>query len=77
MDNLILVKKLITEKLKDAIVEVSDLTGTNDHIEVKVTSNAFIGKSLIEQHRIIMDIMKDSLKGPVHALKIKTKIPNT
>lgn len=75
MDTLALVKKLITSQLTDAIVEVSDLTGTNDHIAVQVTSKAFIGKPLIEQHRMIMDILKESLKGPVHALKIKTHIP--
>ena len=75
MDTQALVKKLIKEHIQDAIVEVSDLTGTNDHIGVQVTSKVFTGKPLIEQHRMIMDILKESLKGPVHALKIKTIIP--
>lgn len=75
MDTIQLVKKLIKDQLSDAVIDVSDLTGTSDHLGVQVTSNAFIGKSLIEQHRIIMDILKEPLKGPIHALKIKTKIP--
>lgn len=76
MDALQLAKKLIKEQLTDAEVEVSDLTGTSDHLGIQVTSKAFIGKSLIEQHRLIMDILKEPLKGPIHALKIKTKIPS-
>ena len=75
MNNLSLVEKLIKEKIHDAIVEVSDMTGTNDHLQVQVTSQAFTGKSLIEQHRMVMDILKETLSGPVHALKIKTIIP--
>lgn len=75
MDTQALVMKLIKEKIQDAIVEVSDLTGTNDHLSVQVTSKVFADKPLIEQHRMIMDILKESLKGPVHALKIKTIIP--
>jgi stress-induced morphogen len=76
MDTIELVKKLIKDQLNDAEVEVNDLTGTNDHLGVQVTSKAFSGKSLIEQHRIVMEILKEPLKGSIHALKIKTKIPN-
>ncbi len=74
MDTMQLVEKLIKDKITDAVVIVSDLTGTNDHLGVQVTSKAFVGKSLIEQHRMIMEILKEPLKGPVHALKIKTII---
>ena len=71
-----LIKKLIQEQIQDAVVEVNDLTGTNDHLGIQITSKVFIGKPLIEQHRIIMDILKEPMKGQVHAIKIKTKIPN-
>jgi stress-induced morphogen len=77
MDNMVLVEQLIKNKIPDAHVIVSDLTGTSDHLNIQVTSKAFIGKPLIEQHRMIMDILKESLKGPVHALKIKTIIPSS
>ena len=72
MDNLDLVKKLITEKLNDAVVEVSDMTGTRDHLEIKVASDAFTGKSLLQQHQMVMDILRDALAGPVHAVNLKT-----
>jgi stress-induced morphogen len=70
------IKNLINQHLKDATVNVYDLTGTHNHLEVHVESMAFKGKTLIEQHKIIMNIMKKSLEGPLHAIKIKTSIPN-
>lgn len=68
------IKKLIIEKMPDAEVEVTDLTGTKDHLGLLVTSNEFKGKGLLAQHRMIMDILKDGLKSEIHAVQIKTKI---
>lgn len=72
MNNLNLVHDLIKKNLPDAEIEVTDMTGTLDHLEIMVASNAFEGKMLLQQHRMIMDILKESLSGPVHAVKIKT-----
>lgn len=66
------VEKLIKENLQDAHVEVSDLTGTMDHLNIFVVSDAFKGKMLIDQHQMIMDILKEDLKDKIHAVKIKT-----
>jgi stress-induced morphogen len=73
MNNLEMVKNLILSKIPDAEVEVSDLTGTLDHIGINVKSSVFQGKALIEQHQIIMNILNDSLKDKIHAVKIKTQ----
>lgn len=75
MDNLALVEKLIKETLPDAQVRVEDMTGTRDHLEIFVVSEAFRGKMLLQQHRLVMDILKDALAGPVHAVKLNTKTP--
>jgi stress-induced morphogen len=72
MNNLNLVHDLIKKNLPDAEIEVTDMTGTLDHLEIMVASNAFEGKMLLQQHRMIMDILKEALSGPVHAVKIKT-----
>ena len=72
MDNLEHVRKLIETKLADSVVQVSDLTGTMDHLNIIVYSNEFKGKMLIDQHQMIMDILKDDLKEMIHAVKIKT-----
>ncbi|MBC75351.1 MAG: BolA family transcriptional regulator [Halobacteriovoraceae bacterium] len=66
------VEQLIKKNIEDAHVEVSDLTGTMDHLNIFVASDIFKGKMLIDQHQIIMDILKEDLKDKIHAVKIKT-----
>ena len=58
---------------QNADIEVFDLTGTSDHWEVSVRSEAFKGLSRIEQHQHVMKAFAAELKtGEVHALSIKT-----
>ena len=54
-------------------IEVTDLTGTEDHYEVFVQSKQFSGRSRIEQHQMVMAAFQAELKsGEVHALSIRT-----
>jgi stress-induced morphogen len=69
------IKNLILEEFNDALVEVNDLTGNHsrDHLGVQVISDDFNGKPLIQQHQMIMDILKSKLLSEeIHAVKIKT-----
>ena len=61
--------------LPDAVVELQDLTGTEDHWKAVVISAAFEGKSLIQRHRIVMAALADEMKGPIHALTLDVKTP--
>lgn len=63
---------LIKEAISDAHVEVTDLTGTADHLGILIVSDEFKGKLLIDQHQMIMDILKESLKERIHAVQLKT-----
>ena len=68
-------KKRLNEKYPEAVIDVTDLTGTSDHWEVYVESSAFKGLSRIEQHQHVMSCFGPELKtGEVHALSIKTKL---
>ena len=67
------IKTLLESKIDDSIVQVADLTGTMDHLDILVSSDVFKGKMLIDQHQIVMDVLKESLKEKVHAVKIKTQ----
>ena len=49
---------------------LGDRTGET-HFRVVVVSDVFAGKSLVERHRQVNDVLKDELAGPVHALAIK------
>lgn len=69
------------ERLESAypggLVEVVDLTGTEDHWQVFIASEAFKGMNRIQQQRHVMDVFGPELKtGEVHALTIKTAIPS-
>lgn len=67
----------LQQAFPNAQVSVTDLTGTNDHYEVNVSSNAFQGLSRIEQHQKVMAAFAPELKtGEVHALSIKTSLQN-
>lgn len=72
MSEFTFVEELITAKLTDAKVFVEDMTGTRDHLAITVVSDAFKGKLLIEQHQLLMDILKDELKSRIHAVKLQT-----
>ena len=67
------VKALIEAGLPGAQVEV---TGDGRHFEAVVISDAFEGKSLIQQHRMVKDTVKAQIQSDeLHALSIKTKLP--
>lgn len=66
------VKNLIESQLENSKALVFDMTGTMDHLEIFVGCDKFQGMGLIDQHQLIMDILKESLKDKIHAVKIKT-----
>ena len=66
----------IRAALPDARVELTDLTGTEDHWQATVISSAFAGKSLIERHRLVMAALAAEMKGPIHALTLLAKAPD-
>jgi len=66
---------LIVDRLPDAEVSIHDRTGTMDHFNVTVRSQAFKGKTLIEQHQLVYHALKGALAdGRVHAVELTTII---
>ena len=69
-------KTELTEALRrafpDGDVEVTDLTGTEDHYKARIVSDAFQGKSRIQQHRMVYSALGDAMRGAVHALALET-----
>ncbi|MDB5037822.1 MAG: ATP-binding protein [Bacteriovoracaceae bacterium] len=68
------IERLIKVELPDCKVEALDQTGGGDHFAVNVKSNAFKGKSMLEQHRMIYKALGDAMSGPIHALTIHTEV---
>ena len=68
------IEKLIKVSIPDALVEVQDLAGDGNHYSATISSSSFIGKSKIEQHKIVYASLKGKMGNELHALEIKTKI---
>ena len=69
------IKTILCAAFPDAEVEVTDLTGTQDHLQALVVTAAFAGKSRIEQHRMVYAALGDLMKGDIHALALTTRTP--
>ena len=67
---------LIRRTLPDAEIDVVDLTGTMDHFNVLVRSQAFAGRSLMDRHRMVERALAPArADGRIHALQIRTLLP--
>jgi stress-induced morphogen len=67
---------LLRETMPDAAVEVYDLTGTMDHLEVFVRTKAFAGVSPLDRHRMVERALAPArADGRIHALQIRTATP--
>jgi len=71
-------QKNIYDKLKkelDAVdLDVIDLSGgCGTMYRVQISSKKFKGKSLLEQHRMVQDLLKEEIKQ-MHGLTIKTAV---
>lgn len=49
--------------------------GSESHFKVIIVSEQFTGLSLIEQQRLVNQVLADELRGGVHALAMKTLTP--
>jgi stress-induced morphogen len=56
-----------------ARVEVTDLTGTEDHFQASIAAREFAGKSRIEQHKMVYAALGELMAGPIHALALTTR----
>jgi len=83
-------REVIAEKLKRAFapqrLEVVDEShrheghaghrpGGETHYTVYIVSDAFQGKSRLERHRMVNELLSNELKGGVHALAIHASAP--
>lgn len=84
------VEEQITKKLRQAFAPVA-LEVVNDshrhaghagspqtgesHFSIKVVSESFAGKSRVERHRMVNEVLAEELKDRIHALAISALAP--
>lgn len=69
------IEKLIQTALPDATVRVTDPMNDRTHFEAVVLSPSFAGKTKVQQHKMVYAALGDSFDGPLHALALKTGVP--
>jgi stress-induced morphogen len=70
------IEKLIKETFPDAEVSIDDLAGDGDHYAATVVSEAFRGKSRVQQHQMVYNALKGHMGGALHALALRTQAPS-
>jgi len=69
------IERLIKDRFPDARVEIEDLAGDGDHYAASIVSEAFRGKSRVQQHQMVYDALQGNMGGALHALALKTSAP--
>ena len=69
------IERLIKQALPQAQVIIVDLAGDGDHFGARIVSEAFKGKSRVQQHKMIYDALQGHMGGALHALALETSVP--
>lgn len=69
------IEKLIKDAFPDAKVEIRDLAGDGDHFAASVVSEAFRGKSRVQQHQLVYKALQGRMGDELHALALQTSVP--
>jgi stress-induced morphogen len=69
------IETLIREAFPDAKVAVEDLAGDGDHYAATVVTEAFRGRSRVQQHQMVYAALRGRMGGELHALALQTSTP--
>ena len=66
------IKSLIKKSIPDAKITIQDLAGDENHYSATIKSKIFIGKSKIEQHKLVYKALNGKMGNELHALALNT-----
>ncbi len=69
------IEDMIKAGIPGATVTIRDLAGDGDHYAAEVISEAFRGKTRVQQHKMVYDALQGNMGGVLHALALQTSIP--
>jgi acid stress-induced BolA-like protein IbaG/YrbA len=69
------IKFSILQTLPNATVYVADPNKDGEHFEAIVIDETFNSISLVKQHQLVMNALKEKFATTVHALALKTFTP--
>lgn len=67
------IRAMIVAAIPDAVVELTDLAGDDDHWAAKVISKEFAGLNRVKQHQLVYKALGGRMGGELHALQLTTQ----
>tara|TARA_B100000700_G_C14546335_1_gene624433 strand:+ start:27 stop:257 length:231 start_codon:yes stop_codon:yes gene_type:complete len=67
------IEKLIKLSIPDAVIEIKDLMGDNNHYSATIKSKIFNNLSKIDQHKLVYKSLKGKMGNELHALSLTTE----
>lgn len=67
------IKRLIETGLEGSLVEID---GDGTHFNAIIVSDAFAGKSMVQQHQLVYRTLGDKMGRDIHALSMQTYTPD-
>lgn len=76
------IEHILSEQLRPFHLEVVNESpmhsvppGSESHFKVTIVSEEFAGKMVLARHRLVNELLREFLTGPVHALALHTLTP--
>ena len=66
------IESLIKKSIPDAEISIQDLVGDENHYSATIKSKIFVGKSKIEQHKLVYKALNGKMGNELHALALNT-----
>ena len=63
---------IIMAAFPHASIRLTDTAGDMDHYSLEITDTSFNGKSLVSQHKMVKDALRNVINTKLHAITIKT-----
>lgn len=70
------IERTIRAAIPDAVVTLHDMAGDGDHWQAHVVSDAFEGKSRVQQHQLVYAAFGTRMGTELHALALTTAVPS-
>lgn len=71
------IHELIKNELPDCKLIVRDDANDGEHFSAEVTSSAFEGKNLVQQHQLVYKALGEHMRRDIHALQLRTYVPSS
>ena len=69
------IEQFIRTAFPDAVIEITALADDNDHWSARIVSEAFRGKTRVQQHQMVYQAIGSQMGGDLHALALQTVVP--